>query len=128
MQPTKLTDRARALRIGHTRAEALLWHALRNRKLGGWKWRRQAPKAPYIVDFYCAELGLMVEIDGWTHGEEAAAYDARRTKFLEAQGLRIIRFNNQGVFESVTGVCDAILAACGGEAPHPASPRKRGEE
>lgn len=123
-----LTDRARALRAGHTRAEALLWHALRNRKLAGWKWRRQVPRGPYIVDFLCAEAGLVVELDGWTHGEDAAAYDDRRTAFLEARGLQVIRFNNQGVFEGLAGVCDAILEQCGGNAPHPASPRTRGEE
>ena len=121
------TQKARWLRANHTRAEAYLWGALRNRQLGGWKWRRQVGIGPYIVDFLCMEAGLAVELDGGGHAEQVA-YDARRTAVLEARGLRVLRFWNHGVFEGREGICDAILAACGGErgGPHP-SPLPEGE-
>ncbi|HEY8615436.1 endonuclease domain-containing protein [Phenylobacterium sp.] len=136
-------DRARALRREDTSAEARLWGALQDRRLGGWKWKRQVPISPFIVDFYCAEAQLVVELDGGHHSE-TEAYDARRTEWLAAQGLRVIRFWNFQVLEDRGAVCDAILDSCGGEAegPWPAnggsplheppltppSPRKREEE
>ncbi|MGH6967156.1 MAG: DUF559 domain-containing protein, partial [Phenylobacterium sp.] len=58
--------------------EARIWEALRNRKLGGWKWKRQVPRGSYIVDFLCLEAKLVVELDGGQHAEQVA-YDARRT-------------------------------------------------
>ena len=115
MPSSRLLDRARELRKSDTRAETLLWSRLRNRKLGGWKWKRQVPRGVYIVDFLCSEAGLVIEIDGGQHSEQIA-YDERRTAWLEAQGLRVLRFWNHQVLENVTGVCDDILAGCGGEA------------
>ena len=110
------TKRARNLRSGQTRAEAYLWQALRDRRLGGWKWRRQAPCGPFIVDFLCVEVGLVVELDGGQHSE-AVAYDARRTEHLAAGGLRVIRFWNSFVLENRSDVCDAIYQACGADVP-----------
>jgi very-short-patch-repair endonuclease len=107
------TERARQLRAQTTRAEAYLWGALRNRRLGGWKWRRQVCIGPFVVDFLCVETKLVVEVDGASHTEQEA-YDAWRTKELEARGFRVIRFWNDGVFKGREGVCDAILAGCGG--------------
>jgi adenine-specific DNA-methyltransferase len=112
-----LRDRARELRKADTRAETLLWSRLRNRKLGGWKWKRQVPRGGYIVDFLCSEAGLVIEIDGGGHSEQVA-YDERRTEWLQTQGLRVVRFWNHQVIENLTGVCDSILHACGGEAPN----------
>jgi very-short-patch-repair endonuclease len=128
MKRSDLSERARSLRFDSTRPERRLWRALRDRRLGGWKWKRQVPRGPYIVDFLCVEAALVVELDGGQHADQQA-YDDRRTAFLEAQGLRALRFWNGALLEDhgVTGVCDAILAACSGEAPHPSSPRKRGE-
>jgi very-short-patch-repair endonuclease len=116
--------RARELRVETTRAEAHLWAALRNRSLGGWKWRRQVPRGPFILDFFCSEARLIVEVDGGQHSE-AADYDARRTAYLEREGLRVLRFWNSVVLTNRTGVCDTILEACGGECI--SSPRSRGE-
>lgn len=110
------TDRARELRANETRAEARLWEVLRNRRLGGWKWRRQVPIGAYIVDFVCLDAKVVVELDGSQHAN-AAAYHERRTAFLQGRGLRVIRFWNHAVFEGREGVCDAILEACGGESP-----------
>jgi very-short-patch-repair endonuclease len=64
MPKSELTPRARGLRENQTGVEGLLWGKLRNRQLGGWKWKRQVPKGPYIVDFVCVEAGLAVELDG----------------------------------------------------------------
>jgi very-short-patch-repair endonuclease/predicted RNA-binding protein YlxR (DUF448 family) len=111
-----LKDRARDLRKNDTRAETLLWSCLRNRSLGGWKWKRQVPRGAYIVDFLCSEAGLVVEVDGGGHAE-TEAYDGRRTEWLEAQGLRVLRFWNHQVIENLTDVCDDILKACGGDNP-----------
>ena len=124
MPKSALRDRARQLREDQTLCEKRLWGRLRARRLGGWKWKRQVPRGPYIVDFICADANLIVELDGGQH-DERTNYDARRTVWLEARGYRVIRFWNSAVVENLDGVTDAILAACGGEAPHPAS---RGEE
>jgi adenine-specific DNA-methyltransferase len=85
--------RARALRANQTQSEARLWGELRGRKLRGWKWRRQAPIGLFIADFFCPAARLVVELDGAQHLDRAE-YDARRTRFLERRGLRVIRFES----------------------------------
>src|SRR5437868_4252880 len=105
--------RARTLRRDQTQTEGRLWGELRNRRLGGWKWRRQVPHGCYIVDFYCAERRLVLELDGSQH-DDNQAYDQRRTRFLESLGLTVMRLPSHWVFEGLDGVCDAILAACRG--------------
>jgi very-short-patch-repair endonuclease len=114
LKDNTLRDRARALRRDDTEAEARLWNALRARRLGGWRWRRQVPTGPFIVDFLCVEAGLVVELDGGQHTDQAD-YDARRTTHLEGLGLRVIRFWNAEVLTNRDGVCLTILRACGGE-------------
>jgi very-short-patch-repair endonuclease len=99
--------------------EKQLWVRLRNRRLAGWKWKRQVPRGNYIVDFLCVEAALVVERDGGVH-EAQREYDARRTRYLEGLGLRVLRFPNAEITENLDGVCDAIFAACGDEAPDPA--------
>src|SRR5258706_5201950 len=134
MPESHLLQRARGLRRSQTDSEGRLWGELRGRRLGGWKWKRQVPRGPYVIDFYCAELALVIELDGSQH-QDNLAYDERRTRFLERQGLRVMRIPSDWVFGGIDGVCDAILAACGGEAPHPPvaeatvhlSPLTRGE-
>src|SRR3990172_8175353 len=81
---------ARNLRQRSTDSERLLWLALRDRRLDGLKFRRQHPVGPYILDFYCHELSLAVEIDGAYH-DLTAAQDAQRQGLLEAQSIRFIR-------------------------------------
>jgi very-short-patch-repair endonuclease len=109
-------DRARRLRREDTDAEAKLWGALCDRRLGGWKWRRQVPIKPYIVDFLCLEAKLVVELDGGQHNDQVA-YDERRTRHLETLGYRVLRFWNSAVLTNREGVCDTILDACGGDCP-----------
>ncbi|MET0271876.1 MAG: endonuclease domain-containing protein [Phenylobacterium sp.] len=108
--------RARTLRHADTDAETRLWNALRNHRLGGWKWKRQVPRGPYIVDFLCAATKLVVELDGGQHADQVA-YDARRTSYLEGLGLRVLRFWNSDALNNTDGVCLMILEACGGERP-----------
>jgi len=117
-----LRARARRMRRLRTDAEARLWGALRNRGLGDWKWRRQVPIGPFIADFFCTEAGLVVELDGGQHSEQAA-YDARRTRYLQQRGLRVMRFWNSAVLQNLNGVCLTILEACRGGAPLPPSGR-----
>jgi len=115
IDPTTLS-RARELRRASTPAERKLWSALRSKQLCGLKFRRQHPLPPYIVDFYCHEKRLVVELDGGQHNEVArTAYDLERTAWLQAQGLRVIRFWNYEVETNLAGVLEAITRACGFE-------------
>ena len=110
---TLRVERARELRREDTRAEARLWNALRARRLGGWKWKRQVPSGPYFLDFLCIEAALVVEVDGGQHADQIA-YDQRRTAHIERSGLRVLRFWNGEVLTNRDGVCLTILNACGG--------------
>jgi very-short-patch-repair endonuclease len=109
-QPWK-TNRARVLRADNVSAEAKLWKHLRNRRLGGFKFVRQAPVGPYFADFLCREVFLIVEVDGGTHGtpDEVAA-DARRQQELECLGYRVVRIWNGDVSTNVNGVLEMLLA------------------
>ena len=79
-----------------TAAEAVLWKSLQHRQLLGQKFRRQISIARYIVDFYCADCRLVIQLDSDTHfSHNIDKYEDRRTKFLEKQGLTVIRFENQ---------------------------------
>jgi len=94
---------ARKLRRTQTPQEIILWSRLRNRGLKNLKFRRQHPIGGYIVDFICLEERLVIELDGWQHKiEERKIYDKDRTKFLEENGYRVLRFwNNEVIEESV---------------------------
>ena len=98
---------ARRLRREATDVEALLWQHLRNRQLGGLKFRRQATVGKAIPDFICAEKRLIVELDGGQHSEEV---DAGRTAKLAVLGCRVIRFWNNDVIENLESVQERILA------------------
>ena len=88
-----LIAQARYMRANPTPAEALLWSKLRKRKLGGYRFLRQRIIGPYIVDFYCAKLDLIIEIDGPIH-QNQTEYDQQRTNFLESVEKHVIRFAN----------------------------------
>jgi very-short-patch-repair endonuclease len=108
----RLTERARELRRTSTRAERKIWHWLRHRYLGGHKFRRQHPIDCYVLDFYCAELKLCVEIDGGSHDTDASAlYDAMRTRRLAALGVTVVRLWNQYIYEQPDGAWSTIVAA-----------------
>ena len=92
-----------------TRAEALLWRALRNRQLDGLKFRRQHPIGRFRTDFASEEARLVVEVDGATHSTEAElASDGERTRVLESHGFLVIRFTNEEVFRALDGVLETI--------------------
>ena len=103
--------RARELRQPQTPAEQRLWSRLRNRQLGGIKFRRQHPIDRFIVDFYCAACRLVIEIDGDSHADQVE-YDQARTEWLEARGYRVIRFTNRDVQARLDAVLEAILKEC----------------
>jgi len=109
-----LTGRARSLRRNATEAEKLLWRHLRNRELGGFKFRRQVQIDHYIVDFLCPLARLIIELDGGQHNSEV---DAARTAFLEGQGFRVIRFWNNDVMKDIDNVIRAIIQAMDSERP-----------
>jgi len=109
MREGQKTGIARRLRRQATQAEALLWHRLRNRALGGMKFRRQVPVGPYIADFLCVEHCLIVEADGGQHAEPDA--DVERDAFLKGKGYRILRFWNNDVLKRPDMVCETILLA-----------------
>ncbi len=100
-------QKARQLRRNLTDAERRLWSILRDRKLQGYKFRRQHPIGLYIVDFACAELWLVIEADGGQHADNL--YDERRTAWLESQGWRILRFWNNDILTNAEGVRETIL-------------------
>ncbi len=105
------TNRARALRANDTAAEGKLWIELRARRLGGFKFVRQAPIGPYFVDFLCRDRRLIVEIDDATHAtDDEIATDNRREADLKGLGFRIIRVGNTEVFDNLDGVLDTVLA------------------
>ena len=103
---------SRQLRKNPTDAERLLWQCLRLKQMKGFKFRRQHPIGKYIVDFICLEARLIIELDGGQHNEaDQIDKDAERTTWLEAQGLRILRFWNDEVITSLWGVKDVIWNA-----------------
>ncbi len=102
------TTRARRLRRDSTDAERALWSMLRNRQLDGHKFRRQTPIAHYIVDFVCVEQRLIIEVDGGQH-QDRANDDDERTRILEAEGYRVLRFWNNEVLTDLEATATAIL-------------------
>jgi very-short-patch-repair endonuclease len=103
--------RANQLRRNSTDAERALWRVLRSRQVGGYKFRRQQPLGPFIVDFVCLEGRLVVELDGGQHNEEEQrANDESRTDWLQTQGFRVLRFWNHSVLKEPDSVCEAIVS------------------
>jgi len=107
--PTSLA-RAKAMRREPTDAERRLWAALRARRFGPFKIRRQRAIGPFIVDFVCIERRLIVELDGGQHAL-AQPYDDARTRYLETRGFRVLRFWNNDVLANTEGVLTMIVAA-----------------
>ena len=110
---SKITrSRAVGLRKSASKPEQILWSVLRARQLGGLKFRRQHPIEPYVVDFYCAEARLIVELDGQSHnGRED--FDKQRSEFLAKLGLKVFRVTNDDVLTNLDGVAAGIYrVAC----------------
>jgi very-short-patch-repair endonuclease len=119
------TDRTRHLRGESTDAEQRLWGMLRNRRLGGFKFRRQCALGNYIADFVCIERRLVVELDGSQH-VDAVAYDAQRSAWLLKNGYRVLRLWNGNFLRDSESAREAIWAALHDESSP--SPREGGEK
>ena len=109
----KLKPLARQMRSEPTPAEVGLWERLRGRKVAGCKFRRQHAFGKFIVDFYCLEKQLVVEVDGPIH-EYTQEEDAVRQEYLESLGLKVMRVSNDEVFEGMEGVIGRIVGKLGG--------------
>ncbi|MHA6965414.1 endonuclease domain-containing protein [Zobellella denitrificans] len=101
----------RHLRRNMTTPEQLLWHRIRSAQLGV-KFRRQHGIGPYVVDFYCPSLGLVLEIDGDSHFVDSSvmAQDLRRSRYLSGLGLHVLRFSNREVMHNTDGVLTVLMA------------------
>jgi len=104
---------AKRLRKNMTDAERRLWYRLRAHRFDGYKFKRQVPIGPYIVDFACLNHGLVIELDGGQHSDNAK--DAVRDEFLKANGFRVLRFWNNDVLRNTTAVLEAILSNLNGQ-------------
>ncbi len=118
-------DKARALRAQMTDAETLMWQQLRGRRFQGFKFRRQRPLGPYILDFVCLEAGLVIEIDGGQHAEQLA-YDQARTALIESHQLTVIRFWNHEVMNDTAAVLENIWQTLQTLTPALSRTRERG--
>jgi ATP-dependent DNA helicase RecQ len=103
----RMIGRARNLRRQATPPEQLLWTVLRNGRIGGLKFRRQHPIGPYVVDFYCHGIALVIEVDGMSH-EDKVSQDSEKTKYLEQQGLRVLRVTNEDVVRDLDAVAREV--------------------
>lgn len=109
----QLLEFAKSMRHTATDAEHLIWQILRAKQFMNLKFRRQHVIKPYIVDFYCYELGLVIELDGSQHRtDDAIEYDAERTKFLEALDLTVVRYWNRDVLGSTKTVLEDLWNVC----------------
>lgn len=103
--------RRRTLRKLQTMAEKIVWKELRNRQLNGYKFVRQYSVGKYILDFYCAQKRLALELDGSQHLEDpkAVAHDQKRTKYLESENIKVIRVTNNDAIANTVGMLEMLL-------------------
>lgn len=100
-------DRRRELRKNQTEAENILWQKIRGRKMNNLKFHRQYSVGPYILDFFCPQIRLNIELDGEQH-KDAREYDRERELFLKDKDITIIRFWNSEVLDKIENVCKII--------------------
>ncbi|MDE2852826.1 MAG: endonuclease domain-containing protein [Chloroflexota bacterium] len=113
-----IKSKALAMRKLPTRAEKTLWQCLRGKRMRGFRFRRQQPIDRFIVDFYCRQAQLVVEVDGSSyHSTEAAKYDNQRTQFLNDLGLIVLRFSNEQVIYETDTVLNTIAEHLPSESP-----------
>ena len=120
--------RARQLRSSSTDAERLLWSKLRDRRLHGFKFRRQHPVGPFVSDFACVECRLVVELDGGQHyDDEGQRRDATRAAALKAHGFEVLRFSNRELLAETDSVLQMIHDRLLASHPHPGPLPRAGE-
>ena len=128
INPKKL-ELARQFRKNSTESEDAIWQMLRNRQIKNLKWRRQQVIYGYIADFYCAELKVVLEIDGSVHeNEDVKAYDEFRTSVFESKGIKVFRLKNEDCDKQhLTELIESIIT-CSSPHPSPGEERGRGED
>ena len=110
MAMNKYITLAKILRHNQTEIEGHLWQYLRDRRLGGYKFRRQHPIKDFILDFYCPEKKLAVELDGGQHDtNQQIIYDQNRTAILEKENIKVLRFWDNEALQNTDGILDVIL-------------------
>ena len=110
----RTSPHAARLRRERTAAENLFWHHVRDRRLGGYKFRFQSSVGPFVADFLCVDARMIVELDGRQHSDDV---DARRTAYLEGHGYVVLRFWNNDLTGNMEGVLTALLDALRSRAP-----------
>ena len=113
-------NRARQIRQDETWAEKLVWRWLRDRRFSAYKFRRQHPIGDYVLDFFCEEAELNIELDGSQHGfPEQQQHDLEREKFLQSRGIKTLRFWNSHLRRNAQSIRDTIFRKLQERAPHP---------
>ena len=98
-----------SLRNNATAPEAILWRALKGKQVDGLKFRRQFGLGPYVLDFYCPEIRLCIELDGEVHKSyEQSQYDEIRTRFMASNNIKVIRFENDAVYRNIEAIKETI--------------------
>jgi very-short-patch-repair endonuclease len=119
-QSPKSTRIARNLRKIDSWGERLMWSWLRSHRFAGYKFRRQHPVGPYILDFFCIEAKLNIEVDGFQHGMPVhSSADAKRDRYLESQGIKVLRFWSSRLRREKEANRNSIWQALQERAPHP---------
>ncbi len=104
-----MKKRRQVLRKNLSKAEAIMWNHLSRKQMSGYKFRRQYSVDQYILDFYCPELKLVIEIDGDSHFMQGSQeQDKARQEHIEAFGIRFLRFTNENVYKNIDGVCQTV--------------------
>jgi very-short-patch-repair endonuclease len=103
-------EKRRSLRKNMPKSEIILWSKLKNKQMQGKRFLRQYSVDQYVLDFYCPELKLAIEVDGDSHFVTGAQeYDRDRQEYIESFGIRFLRFTNTDVTENIDGVCQVIF-------------------
>gem|GEM_PF-494710 len=128
MKRPETKELRRSLRTSGTKPEAILWKMLKKRQVAGLRFRRQHAVGPYVLDFYCPEAKLAIELDGYHHfTPEGQEHDQQRTEFINrATGIHILRFENQVVFDNPEMILGAIEEYVGQWAAQPSPPLQGG--
>ncbi|MFA4872266.1 MAG: endonuclease domain-containing protein, partial [Patescibacteria group bacterium] len=118
----------RNLRNNQTSSEKILWNKIRRNQVNGYHFRRQYGFGKYVVDFYCRDLRLVIEVDGANHffNEKSTKYDIQRQKFIESLKIRFLRFTTTDIYHNLNGVMETIYEAT--FLPPPNLPLMKGEE
>jgi adenine-specific DNA-methyltransferase len=120
MRHAKTTAIARTLRKRDTWAEKMLWTWLRDRRFSAYKFRREHSFGPYLLDFFCVEAFLDIELDGFHHGRpDHLRADAQRDEWLESRGVKVLRFWNSRLRREKDAIRETIWQALQERAPHP---------